>query len=157
MKRRWLVITPLLCLAACSIPSDQPARKKAPKRPVVKVADESHRFTSENRVKIDFVKDNLLGKDYLPGGNLAEYKQGDKSYQQFLTRVDTAEKAAFLLVDFRDDLTDAKYLAYMGGYFGHDGDQPVLVFQKGRSLAGVIGLPEKEADIAARVFAATVD
>ncbi len=157
MKRRWLVSTPLLCLAACSIPSDQPARKKAPKRPVVKVADESHRFTSENRVKIDFVKDNLLGKDYLPGGNLAEYKQGDKSYQQFLTRVDTAQKAAFLLVDFRDDLTDAKYLAYMGGYFGHDGDQPVLVFQKGRSLAGVIGLPEKEADIAARVFAATLD
>ncbi len=157
MKRRWLVITPLLCLAACSIPTDQPARKKAPKRPVVEVADESRRFTSENRVKIDFVKDHLLGKDYLPGGNLAEYEQGDTSYQQFLTRVDTAQKAAFLLVDFRDDLTDAKYLAYMGGYFGHDGDQPVLVFQKGRSLAGVIGLPEKEADIAARVFAATLD
>ena len=157
MKRRWLVITPLLCLAACSIPNDQPARKKAPKRPVVKVADESRRFTLENRVKIDFVEDNLLGKDYLPGGNLAEYKQGEKNYQQFLTRVDTAEKAAFLLVDFRDDLTDAKYLAYMGGYFGHDGDQSVLVFQKGRSLAGVIGLPEKEADMAARVFAAALD
>ena len=157
MKRRWLVITPLLCLAACSIPSDQPARKKAPPSPVVKVADESRRFTSENRVKIDFVEDHLLGKDYLPGGNLAEYKQGENSYQQFLTRVETPDKAAFLLVDFRNDLTDAKYLAHMGGYFGHDGDQPVLVFQKGRSLAGVIGLPEKEADMAARVFAAALD
>ena len=157
MKQRWLLITLLLCLAACGIPSDQPVAKKAPKRPVVEVADESRRFTSENRVRIDFVKDHLLGKDYLPGGNLAEYKQGDKSYQQFLTRVDTAQKAAFLLVDFRDDLTDPKYLAHMGGYFGHDGDQPVLVFQKGKSLAGVIGLPEKEADLVARVFAAALD
>ena len=157
MKRRWLVITPLLCLTACSIPSDQPVQKKAPKRPVVAVADESWRFTSENRVSIDFVKDNLLGKDYLPGGNLAEYKQGNKTYQQFLTRVETGEKAAFLLVDFRNALTDPKYIAYMGGYFRHDGDQPVLVFQKGRSLAGVIGLPEKEADMAVRVFAARLD
>ena len=60
-------------------------------------------------------------------------------------------------MDFRNDLTDPKYIAYMGGYFGHDGDQPVLVFQKGRSLAGVIGLPEKEADMAVRVFAARLD
>ena len=103
MKRRWLVITPLLCLAACSIPTDQPVAKKAPQRPVVKVADESRRFTSENRVKIDFVKDHLLGKDYLPGGNPAEYKQGEKSYQQFLTRVDTPDKAAFLLGGFRNE------------------------------------------------------
>ena len=79
MKPRWLVITPLLCLTACSIPSDQPVQKKAPKRPVVEVVDESWRFTSENRVSIDLVKDNLLGKDYLPGGNLAEYKQGNKT------------------------------------------------------------------------------
>jgi len=151
------MVTPLLCLTACSIPSDQPAEKKTLRRPIVEVADESRRFTSENRVSIDFVKNNLLGKDYLPGGNLAEYKQGNKSYQQFLTRVKTAEKAAFLLVDFRNDLRDPKYLAHMGGYFGHDGDQPVLVFQKGRSLAGVIGLPEKDADMAARVFAGALD
>ena len=157
MKRRSLLITPLLCLAACSIPSDQPVEKQTPKRPVVEVADESRRFTSENRISIEFVKNNLLGKDYLPGGNLAEYKQGDKSYRQFLTRVETAEKAAFLLVDFRNDLTDAKYIAHMGGYFGHDNDQPVLVFQKGKSLAGVIGLPEKDADLAARVFAGALD
>jgi hypothetical protein len=42
----------------------------------------------------------------------------------------------------------------MGGYFGMDGDRPVYIFQKGVFLAGFVGLPEKDADVLARQFAA---
>lgn len=103
------------------------------------------------------VGDQILGKDFLPGGNLAEYRQKGKTYQQFLVRAKSPEAAALLLFDFKSHLRDAKFLAHMGGYFGMDGAQPVYIFQKSAFLAGFVGLPEKDADPLARQFAARLN
>lgn len=103
---------------------------------------------------MELVESKLLGKDFLPGGNLAQYQRGGKTYQQFLIRAATPDKAAFLLLDFKNLLAEAKYVPHMGAFYGRDGDRPVYVLQKGVWLAGYVGLAEKEAEPLAREFAA---
>ena len=103
------------------------------------------------------VDDHVLGKDFLPGGNVAEYRRKGKTYQQFLVHAKSAEAAALLLFDFKGHLRDAKFLPHMGGYFGMDDTTPVYILQKGVFLAGFVGLSEKDADLLARQFAARLD
>ena len=110
-----------------------------------------------DQVSIHLVDNHVLGKDFLPGGNVAEYQRKGKTYQLFLVRSKSTEDAALLLFDFKGHLRDAKYLAHMGGYFGMDEATPVYLFQKGPFLAGFVGLPEKEADPLARQFAARLN
>jgi len=119
--------------------------------------DESRRFPLGDRTSLRLIDDHVLGKDFLPGGNIAEYRRKGKTYQQFLVHSTSPESAALLLFDFKGHLKDAKYLAHMGGYFGMDEATPVYMFQKGVFLAGFVGLPEKEADVLARQFAARLD
>ena len=103
---------------------------------------------------MELVEQKMLGRDFLPGGNLAQYKRGNKTYQQFLIRAADANSAAILLLDLKNTLRDAKFIPHMGGAYGLDGETPVYCFQKGVFFAGFIGLPEKEADPLAREFAA---
>ncbi len=139
-------------LAACGAPvRETPSKKPAP---AVKPADESRRFPIKNRVRIELLENQLLGRAFLPGGNLAEYRLGGRTYQQFLVRAGTADQAALLMFDFQKTLKDARFLAHMGGYFGRDGEAPVYVFAKGVFFAGFVGLEEKQADLLAREFAA---
>jgi hypothetical protein len=119
--------------------------------------DESRRFPLADRVSMTLVDNHLLDKDFLPGGNVAEYRRKGKTYRQFLIHSKSAEAAALLLFDFKSHLRDAKFLPHMGGYFGMDGATPVYLFQKGPFLAGLAGLPEKEADLLARQFAVRLD
>lgn len=156
MNRLWPVaLVALLC--ACGNPPPKEQTQAAPAPAAPKPADESRRFPLADRVSIRLVDDHVLGKDFLPGGNVAEYRRKGKTYQQFLVHAASAEAAALLLFDFKGHLKDAKYLAYMGGYFGLDGTTPVYIFQKGAFLAGFVGLPVKEADTLARQFAARLD
>jgi len=99
------------------------------------------------------VPDHLLGKDFMPGGNLADYKTENGTFQMFLLEAPDAKRAAFMLLDWNAAIPNAKYLAHMGGYFGVDHGKPVYVFSKGPYLAGIVGLPEDKADIEARRFA----
>ena len=149
MNVRILLVICVLGAACSSRPPETPAKKA----PVAKPADESRRFPAKNRVRIELVDEKMLGRDFLPGGNLAEYQRNGKSYRQFLVAAPTAQKAALLLFDFKNTLTNPKYLAHMGGYFGMDNDQPVYVFAKGVFVAGIVGLTEEEADALAREFA----
>jgi hypothetical protein len=142
----WLAI---LCACGSTPPKEQTRIVLAPTPP-----DESRRFPITGQVGMRLVNDHILDKDFLPGGNVGEYRQRDRTYQQFLVRAGTPEAAALLLFEHKSHLRDAKYLAHMGGYFGMDGDKPVYIFQKGIFLAGFVGLPEKEADVLARQFAA---
>ena len=143
-------------LAACSSPAPrqapQPAAAAQPK-PV----DETRRFPLADQVSIELVEGKLLGKDFLPGGNVATYRHKGTTYRQFLVHAKSPEAAALLLFDFKSHLGNAKYLAHMGGYFGMDGANPVYIFQKGVFLAGITGLAEKQADPLARQFAARLD
>ena len=148
----WMAI---LCACGGAPPKEQPLPAPAPA--AAKPVDESRRFPLADRTGLRLVDDHILGKDFLPGGNIAEYRRKGKTYQQFLVHSTSAESAALLLFDFKGRLKDAKYLAHMGGYFGLDGSTPVYMFQKGVFLAGFVGLPEKEADVLARQFAARLD
>jgi len=157
MRRElWLAAAmAVLCACGSAPPKEQP--QNAPASAALKPVDESRRFPVADRVSLRLVADHVLGKDYLPGGNVAEYHRRRTAYQQFLVHSQSAEAAALLLFDFKGHLRDAKYLAHMGGYFGMDGSTPVYIFQKGVFLAGLLGLPEKEADPLARQFAARLD
>lgn len=139
----------ILCACGSTPPKGQFRIVLAPTPP-----DESRRFPMAGQISMRVVNDHVLGKDFLPGGNVAEYRQAGKTYQQFLVHSATPEAAALLLFEHKSHLRDPKFLGHMGGYFGMDGDKPVYIFQKGPFLAGFLGLPEKDADVRARQFAA---
>lgn len=145
----------LICcclLASCSEPAKAPPPAEETKAAPTP-RDNSRKFPLENQVSVTLVPDHLLGKGFLPGGNLVEYKKGKKTYQVFLVQTADAQKTAFLLTDWRDSLTKPEYLASMGGYYGTDHGVPVYVFGKGPYLAGWMGLQKDEADVLARQFA----
>ena len=120
----------ILCACGGAPPKEQPQAAPAPA--AAKPVDESRRFPLADRTSLHLVDDHVLGKDFLPGGNVAEYRRKGKTYQQFLVRSTSAESAALLLFDFKGHLKDAKYLAHMGGYFGHGRRNPGLHVPKGR-------------------------
>lgn len=118
------------------------------------IRDESHRFPQANLVVAKVVQDHLLGKPFMPGGTLARYKKGKAEWTLFAAQCPNAVDAAIRLPDWRKALKDAKLEPSFGGYFGLDNGVPVFVFAKGVWIAGVMGLPEKEADAQARLLAA---
>lgn len=150
-------ILTLLCLTAIGCGSPPQHQGKVVLKVTPTPIDETRRFPVTDQVSIELVNDKLLGKDFLPGGNLAQYKHGSKTYQQFLVHGKSPDDAAVLMFDFKQTLRDAKFIAHMGGYFGFDGDRPVYLFVKKSVLAGIVGLPEKEADVVARQFAARLE
>lgn len=150
--------TLLICLLSIGLGGCGGTESNAPvaeKKPAAKPVDEARRFPTEHRDKLELVDDHLLNKSFLPGGNLGSYTlpPTNKPYQQFLINVQTPQKASFLLIDYKNSLIGPKYLAHIGGYFGHDNGQPVYVFSKDRFLAGFVGLSEEEAEPLARRFA----
>ncbi len=147
-----------LALSGCGGPAtEQPVAPKKAAAPPPQPADESRRFPSKNQVKIELVPEHLLGKTFLPGGNLAEYKLRGKTYQQFLIRAQTPDKAAFLLDDYKSILADPRFVPHMGAFYGLDAGRPVYVLQKGVWLAGYVGLTDQEAEPLAREFAARLN
>ena len=66
-----------------------------------------------------------------------------------------AEAACCAFVDWQlvSEGTGAKLVPSFGGYFGQDNGRPVFVFTKNAWIAGVVGLPEKQADTEARTLA----
>lgn len=164
MEARFVIIwSCLICIGvgsfstACDINSDQVSHSSTAPISAAKPDDLSHLFSSSGREKVELVDGNLLGKDYLPGGNLVEYRKQGVRFQQFLIRASTPGKAMFLMMDLKNDLVNTKFVPHLGGYFGLDGSNPVLVMQRGRSLAGVVGLPERDADNILREFAQRLD
>jgi hypothetical protein len=81
------------------------------------------------------------------------YKLGGKTYQVFISRLSSPEDAPLVLLQWKKEMTSARLIPSFGGYFGDDAGQPVFVFTKGAWIAGVRGLPEKEADPVARELA----
>jgi hypothetical protein len=131
----------------------EPAKPAAAAQP----ADESRRFPLPNRVATQVVGAQLLGKPFMPGGTLAHYQHGKIEYSMFIARLSTPQDAAFLLLDWNKALAGATLVPSFGGYFGQDAGKPLFVFAKGAWIAGVAGLPEKDADLAARTLAAHLD
>ena len=97
--------------------------------------------------------DHVLGKDFLPPGNVAEYSRDGKHYTLFLIEMPTEEKAVFLDYDIKERLTDAAFVADFGGFFGTLDGEPWFIFPRKRVVAGIVGLSEQEAHEVGRVFA----
>lgn len=153
----FLLVVSAAVLVSCGSEPKQPASEPAKKAEAPKPADESRRFPQANLVDAKVVDDHLLGKSFMPGGTLAHYKKGKTEYDMFVARMPSATDAAVLLPDWRKALADAKLVPWFGGYFGQDNGRPVFVFTKDVWIAGVVGLPEKEADLQARALAARLD
>ena len=135
----------------------KPGATEAPKKAEApKIFDEYRRFPKTNLIDTKVVQKELMGKPFMPGGTLARYKKGKTEYEMFLAELPTAEDAAILLLDWKKALSDAKLVPSFGGYFGQDAGRPVFVFPKGKWIAGVGGLPQKEADLQARTLAGQI-
>jgi len=141
----------MLLLAACDS-----APKPPPVKQVTPPADLSRFFPLTNRGDVKLEPEHLLGKDYLPGGNIAHYKNGNQEYDLLLLKTKGNEDAALLVFEFKGKLKDAKLIPHFGGYYGTDGGRKIFVFPKLAYLAGVVGLSEKDADPIAREFAARI-
>ena len=132
----------------------KPAAAVVATRP--KPTDESRRFPKANLVGTAVVEKELMGKPFMPGGTIARYKKGNTEYEMFIARLPDATAAAILLLDWQKALSGAKLNPSFGGYFGLDANRPVFVFPKGVWMAGIAGLPEKEADAQARILASRI-
>lgn len=158
MRKKIVLTAAAILLGACGDSSvavkQTPAEKQAP---AAKPDDESRRLPHENLVSSTVVDRALMGKAFMPGGTRGHYRKGKLEYDVFLARMADANAAAFALPDWRKAMTDAKLIPSFGGYFGIDGAQPVFVFAKGSWIAGVAGLPQKDADAVAREVAARLN
>jgi hypothetical protein len=156
-----VLVLPLVAAAAILISCGAETNSSTPEsaKPAVaaKPADESRRLPLLDRLETQVVDNQLLGKSFMPGGTLAHYKHGKIEYSMFVAKLPTPQDAAFLLLDWNKALAGAKIIPSFGGYFGQDAGRPVFVFAKGAWIAGVAGLPEKDADMAARTLAAHLD
>ena len=137
--------------------STAPAKQAEVARPAPKPSDESQRFSKTHLIATEVVGRALMGKAFMPGGTIAHYKKGKVEYDMFVARMTDANAAALLLPDWRKALGDAKLVPSFGGYFGSDAGRPVFVFAKGSWIAGVAGLPLKDADAEARTLAARLN
>jgi hypothetical protein len=156
--RTLIVAVFVVFLSSCESKPADTGKTEAPK-PVdkPKPADESQRFTKVHLIDTIVVEKQLLGKPFMPGGTLAQYKKGRTEFDMFVAKTASPTEAALLLPDWKKLMTDAKYIASFGGYYGHDAGRPVFVFAKGAWIAGVAGLPEKDADVEARKLAKALD
>lgn len=136
-------------------PKAEPA--KAEPKAAVKPAPEDIRFPKANRVEVVQVAEPLYGKSFLAGGNIARYKKGAKEFELFLIKASSPAATGVMIFDYKNVLTDAKFVAHFGGYAGKDGGTEVFLFTKGSWFAGVRGLPQPEADTLAREFASRLD
>jgi hypothetical protein len=148
----------VLLLSSCDSKPPEPPNTEAPK-PVEtpKPADESRRFSKVHLLDTIVVEKQLLGKPFMPGGTLAQYKKGRTDFDMFIAKMASPTEAALVLPDWKKALPDAKYIASFGGYYGHDAGRPIFVFTKGVWIAGVAGLSEKDADVEARKLAKALD
>jgi hypothetical protein len=147
-----------ILLSSCDSKPVAAPKTEAPKQAVTpKPADESRRFTKVHLLDTIVVEKQLLGKPFMPGGTLAQYRKGRTEFEMFIARMSSPTDAALLLPDWKNALTDSKYIASFGGYYGHDAGRPVFVFTKGAWIAGIAGLTEKDADAEARKLAKALD
>ena len=157
MTRVLLLAAGALLLTGCgSEPKPAPKQETQAQEPP-KPADETRRFPVADQVSTEVIGNHLMNKPFMPGGTVAHYKKRAREYEMFVAQFATPTDAAIALANWDGALQDAKLVPTFGGYFGTDGGRPAFIFPKDRWVAGVIGLPQAEADKAARVLASRLN
>jgi hypothetical protein len=152
------LITAALLFSGCGAPAPkQEAAKPAAPAAREMPAPEDRRFPAEGRGEVTQTAEPLYGKTFLTGGNIAKYKRGDKQFELFLIKSSNPSAPASMMFEYKTALAGPKFIAHFGGYAGKDGEVDVFLFSKGAWLAGIRGLPQSEADLIARDFAARLD
>ncbi|MCL4782180.1 MAG: hypothetical protein KJZ70_04020 [Bryobacterales bacterium] len=149
----------LLLLAASCGPAAKetaPVPDGAGSTPKPATVDVSRYLPMEAQTNVQLVEDRLLGIAALPGGNVAEYQKNGKRYRQFLIKAPSVALAAVYLSDLKDAMTNPKFVASFGGYFGELNQEPAFVFTKDEYVTGFLGLTREEADAAGRLAAARI-
>jgi hypothetical protein len=155
--RTLTVAALVIFMAACDSKPPEP-KAEAPKQvQAPKPPDESRRFPKTYLLDTTVVDKQLLGKAFMPGGTLAQYRKGKTDFDMFVAKTASPTDAALILPDWKKALTDAKFVPSFGGYFGTDAGRPIFVFAKGAWIAGIAGLPQKDADAEARLLAKALD
>ena len=154
---RIFLLAALACLAVSCGSDKQPAPEAAQKTEAPPPKDESRRFPVADQVSTKVIDREMLGKRFMPGGTIAHYKKGATEYDLFAAQFPTATDAAIALANWEMALQGAKLVPTFGGYFGTDAGRPAFVFPKDTWVAGVIGLPEKDADPLARILASRLN
>lgn len=150
----------VVLLSSCDskpAPTETPKAETPTPAPTVPPPDESQRFPKTSLISSVVVPKQLLGKAFMPGGTLGQFRKGKAEYDEFIAKTPSPTDAALILPDWKNALTDPKYEASFGGYFGHDAGRPIFVFTKGAWIAGIAGLEEKAADAEARKLAKALD
>jgi len=154
------VLLIVLTLASCGSADKEvakPAESSAPRTiQHAKQEDFSRFMPLENRVSAKLVDGPLLGVAQLPGGTLADYKKGAKAFQQFLFKAPSVAMTPVYLGHCKDAMTNPKFVASFGGYYGEIQGKPVFVFVKNEYVAGLIGLSLEDADAQGRVAATRI-
>ncbi|MCU0226894.1 MAG: hypothetical protein MUF01_04580 [Bryobacterales bacterium] len=118
--------------------------------------DLSRFMPREHRLQAALSEGNLFNKETLPQATLAEYRKGSKTYQQFLFKAQNTGMAAVYLGHVKDAMTEAKFVAGFGGYFGQVDGKPVFVFVKNEYVTGLVGLSRDDADAEGRLVAVRI-
>jgi hypothetical protein len=118
-----------------------------------KAADASALLPKENVVSVQVVKKALLGKSFMPGGALAQYRRGKVAYEIFLSELPTPTDSNIALAHWEDALKNPKLVKSMAAYYGVDAGRPIYVFARGQWVCGIAGLSEEDADRQARMLA----
>ena len=151
-----LLLTLLLACGQAPAPEAAQAPEPAPPPPPPP-RDQSFRFPKEGLVGTSIAADHVLGKDFLPPGNVAEYSRDGKTYTLFLINAAGEEQATMLAFDIKGNLTEPAFIADFGGHFGTLDGEPWFIFPRKGVVAGIVGLPQQEAHETGRAFAGLLD
>lgn len=151
-----ITVLPLVFLLSSCHPTEREAPVSSRRETRVAPVDETRRFPKANLAG-SRVAATVLGKDFLPGGTVAEYRRGSREWTLFVVKTASASAAAIALIDWKKALSDPELVPSFGGYFGSEGGKPTFVFTKNAWVAGVVGLNKNEADAQARALAARLD
>lgn len=156
MNRLLLLCAAAVLLVGCgSTPAPAPKQESAAEP--AKPKDETRRFPVADQVSTEVVNNHIMSKAFMPGGTIAHYKKGNQEYEMFVAQFPSPTDAAIALANWDGALQGAKLIPTFGGYFGSDNGRPAFVFPKDTWVAGVVGLPQAQADQAARVLASRLN
>jgi hypothetical protein len=156
MKHLGAALLLSLLLACGQAPAPEAAQAPEPAAPPPP-RDQSYRFPKDGLVSTSIAADHILGKDFLPPGNVAEYSSGGKTYTLFLINEAGEEQATMLAYDIKLHFTDPAFIADFGGFSGTLDGEPWFIFPRRSVVAGVVGLSQEEAHEAGRVFAGQLE